>query len=220
MRFFKVFELGMWRVHALDGESGSEHLLPMGAIQISSTEAEQLRQVPSSEEFLNSQAAGVSALGGRNMAKYPSREFKEAIGHICVNSASIEVTLRACIWQAAGVTAEVGMAFTGGTNSIDQLLKTLETLLTHSHPHLIDAYKPLSRRLQALNVARGKYVHSLWHPSHDGVTISKYLLTRSHNDSRVETVTLDTLYDVAEGFMTIEGEMMNALLFPLIPKSS
>ncbi|MEQ1658372.1 MAG: hypothetical protein ABL896_06290 [Hylemonella sp.] len=219
MRYFKVFEYGMWRIHVLDPDQGFENLLPKGAIQIPEAEAQELQKLPPSEELLKAQAENAIDLGGRNMSRFPAKEFKEAIGHICVNSAAIEVTLRTTIWQAASVTAEVGMAFTGGTNSIEQLLKTLEALLDFRYPHLSEAFKAIQKRLLNLNTARGKYVHGLWHPTADGVMVSKYFLTRSHNDPKNQVVSLDDLYDVAEGFMKVESDITNQILSPLLPNA-
>jgi len=221
MRYFKLYEYGMWRVHAFELDSSADAFIPKDAIPIFEEEAKQLSQLPPSAELKKAQAEGVAALGGRGLSRYPSKEFKEAIGHICVNSAHIEVTLRTVIWQVAGIPAEVGMALTGGKLAIRDLLATLTALLDVRYPQLAPLAKEILKRIERLNDMRGRYVHGLWHPGKNGkATVSKYFLTRTHAKSQGTEVSIDELYAIAEGYMQAESELLEKILMPLIPSAS
>lgn len=126
MRYFKVYEYGTWRVHAFEPDPSVDAFIPKDAALISEDEAKQLSQLPPPPELQQALNEGAAALGVRGFSRYPTKEFKEAICHIFVNSAHIEVTLRTVIWQAAGVPAEVGRALTGGKLAIRELLATFD----------------------------------------------------------------------------------------------
>ena len=221
MRYFKVYEYGMWRVHAFELDPSADAFIPKDAVPISEDEAKQLSQLPPSPELQQALDEGAAALGGRGFSRYPAKEFKEAIGHICVNSAHIEVTLRTVIWQAAGVPAEVGMALTGGRLAIRELLATLTTLLDVRYPQLAPVAREIVKRIESLNDSRGRYVHGLWHPGTNGKSIvSKYFLTRTHAKGQGIEVSIDELYAVAEGYMQAESELLEKILMPLVPTAS
>jgi hypothetical protein len=218
VQYFKVYEYGMWRVHALEPDVEAEKFLPIGAISISEAEAHLLSQAPMSEEFQEHLERGKAALGGRGASRYPTGDVKEAIGHICVNSAHLEVALRTVVWQAAGVTAEVGMALTGGKLAVSDLIETLQTLLEVRHPQLVEPMKTIGKRIQRLNDSRGKYVHGIWHPGKDGkIFVGKTFLKRTHAKSESVEVTLATLFALAEGYMQVESVLMEKILIPMIP---
>jgi hypothetical protein len=161
MRYFKVYEYDMWRVHAFELDSSADAFIPKDTISISEEEAKQLSQLPPSVELQKALDEGAAALGGRGLSRYPSKEFKEAIGHICVNAAHIEVTLRTVIWQVAGIPAEVGMALTGGKLAIRDLLETLTTLLDVRYPQLAPIAREIGKRIGSLNEMRNRCVHGL-----------------------------------------------------------
>ena len=217
MQYFKVHEYGMWRVHALEPDVAAEQYLPAGAVSISEAEAHLLSQTPRREELQEHLAKGRAALGGRGTSRYPTSDVKEALGHICVNSSHLEVTLRTVVWQAAGITSEIGMALTGGKLAIHDLVETLQTLLEIRYPQLSEPMKAIGKRIGNLNESRGKYVHGIWHPGKDGVVlVGKTFLKRTHAKGESVEVTLDALYDVAEGYMQIESELMSKILIPMI----
>jgi hypothetical protein len=221
MRYYKVYEYGMWRVHAFELDSSADAFIPKDAILISEEEAKQLSQLPLSVELQQALDEGAAALGGRGLSRYPSKEFKEAIGHICVNSAHIEVTLRTVIWQVAGIPAEVGMALTGGKLAIRELLATLTTLLDVRYPQLAPTAKEIINRIENLNDTRGRYVHGLWHPGSNGKAIvSKHFLTRIHAKGQGTEVSIDELYAIAEGYMHAESALLEKILTPLISNVS
>lgn len=208
----------MWRVHAFEMDSSADPFIPRDATPITEEEAMQLSQMPPSEELRAAMAVGALALGGRGISRYPTKEFKEALGHICVNSAHLEVSLRTVIWHVAGIPAEVGMALTGGKLAMPALLDTLATLLEVRYPQLTSAAKEIVKRIEELNKMRGRYVHGLWHPAADGKAIvSKHFLTRTHAQSQRVEVSLDELYAIAEGYMKAEFDLVESVLTPLLP---
>lgn len=218
MRYFKLYEYGMWRVHAFEMDSSADPFIPRDATPISEEEAMQLSQLPPSEELRAANAVGEIALGGRGLSRYPTKEFKEVLGHICVNSAHLEVTLRTVIWHVAGIPAEVGMALTGGKMAIRDLLATLATLLEVRYPQLAHVAKEIVKRIEKLNDMRGRYVHGLWHPDADGKgLVSKHFLTRTHAQGQGVEVSLDELYAIAEGYMKAESDLLASILTPLLP---
>lgn len=154
-------------------------------------------------------------LGGRSMAIYPPADFKEALGHICVNSSQVEGTLITIIWTAAGLDAERGMAFTGGARGVDDLIETLKVLMKVRHPELTDITRDLSGKLRAQFQKRGEFVHGQWTVGSDKQPlVGKYFTGRELKDGR--SVTLDEMYDLAESFLQLQGLIMEKLLFPLI----
>lgn len=178
MRYFKRYEYSMWRVHAFELDSSADAYIPEDAIPITEEEAKQLSQQPPSDELQKAIDEGVAALGGRGLSRYPTKDVKEAIGHICVNSAHLEVTLRTTIWQVAGISAEVGMALTGGKLAMHELTQTLTTLLELRYPQLALPAKKITKRINELNEMRGRYVHGIWCPGANGkLTVGKYFLT-------------------------------------------
>lgn len=221
MRYFKLYEYGMWRVHAFEDDSSADAYIPKDAVSISEEEATQLAQLPPSPELQKALDDGAAALGGCGLSRYPSKEFKEAIGHICVNSAHIEVTLRTVIWHVAGIPAEVGMALTGGKLAVRDLLATLTTLLDVRYPQLAPIAKEVLKRIESLNDIRGRYVHGLWHPATNGkTTVSKHFLTRTHAKGQSTEVSIEDLYAVAEGYMQAESALIDQILKPLTGNAS
>lgn len=219
MRYYKVKKYGMWEVQAFDMDPSADRFIPEDAIQIPKEEALELAKTPLSPEREQALAESAAALGGRGWSRYPTKEFKEAIGHICVNAAHLEVTIRTLIWEVAGVSAEVGMTLTGGKVAMRELHTTLLALIELRYPHLLDSAKPIVKRLDALHESRNKYVHGLWHPSDDSQAIvSKHFLMRSHakGDASKAKVSIADLYEVAEGFMKAESDLLSAILGPLM----
>ncbi len=210
----------MWRVHALDDGVDASLYIPVDAIVISEAEAMNISAQPPSEEYKAAIAEGVAALGGRNATRYPTREVKEAIGAICVNSSHIEVSLRTIIWHVSGVGSDVGMALTGGNLAIYQLTDMLSVLLKQRYPALSEKAAPILKRLTDLNTSRGKYVHGLWSPGKSGgIMVGKPFLKRSRDQGQFEEITLDQLHDVAEGYMQVESDLMIEILHPLLPQA-
>ena len=208
----------MWRVYAFEMDASADTYIPTDAIAISEEEAKELAQLPPTLELQKAQEESVAALGGRGWSRYPTKEFKEALGHICVNSAHIEVTIRTIIWHVAGVSAEVGMTLTGGKQAFRELQETLTALIKLRYPHLLIDVAPVLKRLDSLIASRNRYVHGIWHPGENNkATVSKHFLKRSHAEGNASetTVSLDELYEVAEGFMKIESELLTKILAPL-----
>ncbi|MRD71999.1 hypothetical protein GH865_01860 [Rhodocyclus tenuis] len=219
MRYFKRYEYDMWRVHAFEDDSSADPFIPDDAVPISEEEAKQLSQQPSSETLLRAMEAGREALGGRSLSRYPTKEIKEAIGRICVNSAYIEVTLRTLIWHVAGVSSEVGMTLTGGKLRLEDLADMLLALLKLRAPQFVDAAKNIKSRITMLNGKRGQFVHGIWSPNSEGnPSVGKPFLKRSHSEGKFQDVTLEEMYEVAEGYMQIEAELTSQILIPLLPE--
>jgi hypothetical protein len=221
VRYFKRFEYNMWRVHAFEDDPSADAYIPQDAVPITEAESQHLsKQLPSSE-LTKALEEGAAALGGRGLSRYPTKDFKEAIGHICANSAHLEVSLRTTIWHLAGISAEVGMALTGGKLATNQLTETLLTLVELRYPHLIESAKAITKQINDLNNIRGRYVHGIWHPGKDGkVLVGKTFLARTHAKGQAQEVSLDEIYGVAEGYLKIESEMLTTILMPLVTKAS
>ena len=205
----------MWHVHAFATDGSQDAYITPDMTAISQAEADEIRAQPPSAEYQAKLEEGHKALGGRNAAVYPPKEFKEAIGHICVNSSQVEATLRTVIWTVGGLDAERGMAFTGGARSVDDLIDTLKMLIKIRHPNLTEVTTDLTGKLRAQFNKRGEFVHGMWTVGPDKQPmVGKYLSGRELKDGR--SITLDEMYDLAESFLQLQGEFMNNLLFPLI----
>ena len=220
MRYFKRFEYNMWRVHAFEDDPSADAYIPQDAVSITEEEAQHLSQQPPSSELTKALEEGIAALGGRGLSRYPTKDFKEAIGHICVNSAHLEVSLRTTIWHLAGISAEVGMALTGGKLATNELTQILLTLVELRYPHLVEPAKAITKRINTLNDIRGRYVHGIWHPGKDGkVLVGKTFLARTHAKGQAQAISLDEIYGIAEGYLKVESEMLTTILMPLVPKA-
>lgn len=122
------------------------------------------------------------------------------------------------IWTVAGLDAERGMAFTGGARGVDDLVDTLKMLIKVRHPGMMDVTRDLTGKLRAQFNKRGEFVHGLWTVgSNKQPMVGKYFTGRELKDGR--SVTLDEMFDLAESFLHLQGELMEKLLFPLIPVS-
>jgi hypothetical protein len=216
MKFFKKYEYGMWHIHAFESDGSQDSFIPKDLIPISDAEVNQIRSLPPSEEYQKKLEDGIAALGGRSGARYPPKEFKEAIGHICVNSAHLEITIRTVIWQVASLGSEVGMAFTGNMRMGD-LLQMLQALVAVRIPSLSQKTKEICSKIVNLQRDRANYVHRTWQPGEKGQpVVSKVFQERSFAKSDEQDVTLDKMYDVAESFMHAESELLLHILQPLI----
>lgn len=209
----------MWHVHAFEKDNSQDVYITKDMIAISDAEADEIRAQPPSAEYQARLDEGRKALGGRNEARYPPKEFKEAIGHICVNSSHLEVTIRTVIWHVAGLDAETGMAFTGNSR-IQELLQTLQTLVDAKAPELSDQCKAIHSKINHLFKERAKYVHRIWMPGKNGnPVISKFFIERSFAKADEQEVFIDQMYDLAEGFLQIESNLMMQILHPLLSHS-
>jgi hypothetical protein len=218
MKFFKHFEYGMFHVYAFESDGSQDAFITADLIPITETEADEIRNLPPSEEYRKKMEEGAKALGGRNSARWPPKEFKEAIGHICVNSSHLEVAIRDVIWQVAGLTPEVEMAFTGNTR-ISDLLQTLQALVATQAPALREKTKEICSKIDMLFKERAKYVHGVWGlGKNNQPTISKQYIERSSAKADEQEVSIDKMYDLAEGFMHAESELLIHILVPLIKK--
>ncbi|MDE2029762.1 MAG: hypothetical protein KGI97_04260 [Alphaproteobacteria bacterium] len=216
MKYYKKFEYNMWHIHAFETDGSQDAYISKDMTPISETEADEIRAQPPSPEYQKKIAEGIEALGGRNGARYPPKEFKEAIGHICVNSAHHEVTLRTVVWLVSGLDSETGMAFTGNARYSD-LLDTLKALVELRVPLLMTETRELCGRIKGLYAERAKYVHRLWMVGPDKQPIvTKAFLERSFAKSDDQQVSLEKMYDLAESFLNIEGELNSKIFAPLL----
>lgn len=207
MKYYKKFEHGMWHIHAFEADGSQDAFISDDLIPVTNAEAEQIRTAPISEEYKRHLEEGAQALGGRGIAIYPPKEYKEAIGHVCANSAHMEVVIRTTLWHVAGVGSTVGLALTGEMRLHD-LLKVTETLCETRMPHLSGRARELCNKARKLYEERNKYVHRIWLPGKDGAPIvSKAFMARSHAHNDEQPVTLDMMYTVAEGFLQIASEV-------------
>lgn len=206
----------MWHVYAYESDGSQDAYIAEDLIPISEAEADEIRSQPPSEEYRKKLEEDQKALGGRNSARWPPKEYKEAIGHIAVNSSHLEVTVRTIIWTIAGIDAETGMPFTGNAR-IGDLLQTLQALVNIKAPGLSDDTRQLCSRINVLFGERSKYIHRIWTVGKNGIpVIGKYFTERSHEKADPQEVTLDQMYDLAEAFMQIEGELGMRILVPFM----
>lgn len=216
MKLFKKYDHGMWHVHAFESDGSQDAYIKPDMIAISDTEADEIRAQSPSAEYQAKLDEGRRALGGRNGARYPPKEFKEAIGHICVNSSHLEVSIRTVIWHVAGLDSDTGMAFTGNSR-IQELLQTLQTLVDAKANGLSEQCRAICSRVNSLFKARAKYVHRIWMIGKSGnPVVSKVFIERSFAKADEQEVSIDQMYDLAEGFLQIESDLMTQILHPLL----
>lgn len=160
MKLYKKFHLGQWNVHAFEEDGSQDAFIASDMFPVTDEEAAQIRSAPPSQEYEEHMQRQLEALG--RIKRWPPREYKEALGQVCVSSASLESTMRILIWTAAGMGSDIGMIFTGGKKSTDELGKMLQLVVKQRAP---DLTKPLARLLKEIDRAfenRGTYVHSVW----------------------------------------------------------
>lgn len=220
MKYYKKYEYGMWHVHAFDDDVPDDVVLELaGKLEpISEAEAHGIQKQPPSTEYQQRIDEGVKALGGRGgLVRWPPKEYKEAIGHICVNAAHLEITIRTVIWTVAGLDVDAGIAITG-TSDRTVLMKMLERLVDARIQSLSQVVRAINKEMDSLYVRRNKFVHKAWTVTKDGKpAISEAFLKK---DLRMAEVSLDELYEVAEGFMRIEGMLHTQIVLPLLQNSS
>jgi hypothetical protein len=153
-------------------------------------------------------------LGARTMRHFPPSSFKEALGHICVNSAKLESTLMSVIWTAAGLDEERGMALTGGER-VSDLIKTLKLLIKIRHPNLTDITVKLTGELKTQFNRRGDFVHGQWAIGlNNQPLVGKYFTASVLKEGKL--VALDEMYDLAESFLLLEGLIVEQILMPML----
>lgn len=209
MKFFKKYEFGQWNVHAFELDGSQDAYISGDMYPITLEEADVIRMSPHSEEYLERQQKQLDALGKIKM--WPPREFKEALGQICVNSAMFESTLRTLIWTVAGLRSDIGMVFTGGKRSSDDLFEMLKLLIQQRDPEFWIRLEPLVTEAKSAFKKRGEFVHSVWTVGSQGnPLIGKFFTERKSKEGR--EVTLDELEKLAVKFSDVQGKITHLVL--------
>lgn len=209
MKPYKKFHLGQWNVHAFQADGSQDAFIFADMLPVTEIEADLIRSAPPSEEFEGHMRLQIEALG--RIKQWPQREYKEALGQICVSSASLESTMRTLIWAAAGIGSETGMIFTGGKKSIGELGEILLLVVKQRAPDLDEKLRNLMKEINKAFEKRGCYVHSVWTVGDGGVPfIGKFLNEKTPKTGR--HVSLEDLEGLAISFNHLEGQLSALVL--------
>ena len=100
MKLYKKYHLGQWNIHAFEEDGSQDAFIASEMLPVTDAEADLIRSAPPSKKYEKHMRLQLEALG--RIKLWPPREFKEALGQICVSSASLESTIRTLIWAVAG----------------------------------------------------------------------------------------------------------------------
>ncbi len=209
MKLYKKFNLGQWNVHAFEQDGSQDAFISSDMLPIDEVEADQIRSAPPSKEYVEHMRQNREALG--RIKRWPPREYKEALGQICVSSASLESTMRLLIWAAVGISVETGMIFTGGKKSTGELADMLKLAVRQRAPELDAALHTLLVEIRRAYDFRGIYVHSVWTVGEAGAPmIGKYFSEKTPRNGRV--VQLKELEELALKFVELENQLSMLVL--------
>lgn len=209
MKLYKKFDWGQWNVHAFEEDGSQDSFITSEMLPITEAEADAIRLMPPSDEYKERMQQQLDALG--RIKRWPPREFKEALGQLCVSSASLESTMRTLIWAAAGLGSDTGMIFTGGKKSGSELSEMLKLLIKQRAPDLMKPVDCLLVEISKSFSQRGIYVHSVWTVGENGTPfIGKFFSEKTPKEGR--QVTLDDLEKLAISFGDLEGKLAALIL--------
>lgn len=209
MKLYKKFSLGQWNVYAFEQDGSQDAFISPDMFPIDEEEALVIRSAPPSEEYEKHMRHQLEALG--RIKRWPPREYKEALGQVCVSSASLESTMRTLIWVAAGLGSETGMIFTGGKKSTNELAGMLQLVVKQRAPELGAALQTLLSKIALAFELRGTYVHSVWIVGEGGVPlIGKFFSEKIPKAGKL--VQLDELEKLASDFGDLEGQLSMLIL--------
>jgi hypothetical protein len=204
MKFYKKFHLGQWNVHAFEEDGSQDAFIAADMLPVTEREADLIRSSPPSKEYEEHMRLQLEALG--RIKRWPPREYKEALGQICVSSASLESTMRTLIWTAAGMGSETGMIFTGGKKTSGYLGDILQRIVKQRAPDLDEALKNLIQEIDKAFQTRGVYVHSVWTVGDGGAPlIGKFFSEKTPKSGKL--VKLEDLEGLAISFGDLEGRL-------------
>jgi len=209
MKLYKKFHLGQWNVHAFEEDGSQDAFIAQDMFPITDEEADRIRSAPPSQEYEEHMKRQLEALG--RIKRWPPREYKEALGQVCVSSASLESTMRTLIWAAAGMGSETGMIFTGGKKPTKELGEMLKLVVKQ---RALDLYNPLTSLVNEIDRAfesRGTYVHSVWTVGEGGTPlIGKFFSEKVPKTGKL--VQLAEIEGLASTFVELEGRLATLVL--------
>lgn len=209
MKLYKKFHLGQWNVHAFEEDGSQDEFISPDMLPITNEEAERIRSAPPSQEYQEHMQRQLEALG--RIQRWPPREYKEALGQLCVSSASLESTMRVLIWAASGLDSDTGMVFTGGKKSGYELGQMLQLITKQRAPELLAPLASLLKEIDRAFESRGTYVHSVWTVGEGGVPlIGKFFTEKTPKAGKL--VELADLEALASAFGTLEGRLAQLVL--------
>lgn len=209
MKLYKKFHLGQWNLHAFEEDGSQDAFIAADMLPVTEREADLIRSAPPSKEYEEHMRLQLEALG--RIKRWPPREYKEALGQICVSSASLESTMRTLIWAAAGMGSETGMIFTGGKKTTTELGDMLQLVVKQRAPDLYEKLKDLMKEINKAFENRGVYVHSVWTVGDGGAPfIGKFFSEKTPKSGKL--VKLDDLEGLAIGFGDLEGRLSALVL--------
>lgn len=209
MKLYKKYHLGQWNVHAFEEDGSQDAFMASDMLPVTEEEANAIRSAPPSKEYEEHMRLQLEALG--RIKRWPPREYKEALGQICVDSASLESTMRTLIWAAVGMGSETGMIFTGGKKTTAELGEMLQLVVKQRAPDLAEKLKSLMKEINKAFENRGIYVHSVWTVGDGGVPlIGKFFSEKTPKSGNL--VNLGDLEGLAKGFGDLEGRLAALVL--------
>lgn len=216
MKFYKKFALNQWNVHAFEADGSQDTFISSDMVPITKEESEQIRTAPHSAEYKEHMRQQIEALG--RIKLWPPREYKEALGQICVSSASLESSMRTLIWTAAGIGSDTGMIFTGGKKSTGDLSEMLLLVAKQRAPEIVEPLKQLLKEISQSFESRGAYVHSVWTVGGDGKPfIGKFFSEKTPKTGR--SISLEELEGLARRFSELEGRLTILILDRFVQSS-
>ncbi len=211
MKLYKKFYLGQWNVHAFEADGSQDAYISPDMLPITESQADVIRAIPPSEEYKEHMRGQMESLG--RIKHWPPREYKEALGQICVSSASLESTMRLMIWAAVGIGSDTGMIFTGGRRATSELAEMLRLIVRQRAPApaLDGELRALLKEIDQAFEKRGTYVHSVWTVGNGGVPfIGKFFSEKTQKDGK--PVSLDAMESLARTFIELEGKLSQLIL--------
>lgn len=209
MKLYKKYHLGQWNIHAFEEDGSQDDFIASDMVPVTEAEADLIRLAPPSEEYEKYMRVQLDALG--RIKRWPPREFKEALGQICVSSASLESTMRTLIWAAAGIGSDTGMIFTGSKKSTLELREMLQLVVKQRAPDLDENLKGLMKEIGKAFEDRDVYVHSVWTVGEGGAPfIGKFFTEKTPKSGKI--VKLEDLESLAMQFVDLEGRLAALVL--------
>lgn len=209
MKLYKKFSLGQWNVHAFEEDGSQDALISQDMLPVTEEEANVIRMAPPSEEYQQHMSQQLEALG--RIKRWPPREYKEALGQVCVSSASLESNMRTLIWAVTGMGSDTGMVFTGGKRSASELSEMFQLLVKQRKPELSEELNKLLSEINKAFALRGTYVHSVWTVGDNGVPlIGKFFSEKTPKAGKL--VQLEELEKLALDFGELEGKLAMLIL--------
>ena len=212
MKYYKKHIPSKWQVYAFEPDGSQDDFISDDMVSITEAQATEIASTPPQDNLALDVIRNAST--NRNWS-WPPKEYQEAIGQIAVNSSSIEVIIRTVIWHVSGLDSVSGRAFTGKMR-ISDLIEVLKALIECKAPQLKEETASLCIRIKAAFDKRSKYIHQVWTVQDGMPAIGKLFLERYEKREGLTPVSLNEMYKLSDEMKSIESELMNSILTPLL----